>query len=189
MKKIISLFLQGLLFLAPISITFYILYVAFLALDSIIQETILDWFGIDILGLGFIVLFVLLVIVGLLGQTILARPFNYFTKRVFEKIPLLDFIYSSVSDLFQAFVGKDRKFNKPVIVRMFDSPNSVEKLGFLTDDDLTLIGEYEKVAVYFPHSYNFSGELYIVPKDRVRVINLPPGDVMKYIVSAGVTDL
>lgn len=189
MKKLIYLFLQGLLFLAPISITLYTLYFGFTAVDGFIQELLLDMLGLDVFGLGFIVLFFLLVSVGYLGQTILAKPFNYFTKQVLEKIPLLDFIYSSVSDLFQAFVGKDRKFNKPVIVRVNDSPDSMEKLGFLTEDDLTLIGEPEKVAVYFPHSYNFSGELMIIPKNRVKRINLPPGDVMKFIVSAGVTDL
>ena len=43
------------------------------------------------------------------------------------------------------------------------------------------------VAIYFPHSYNFSGELYLVPSERVETLNLAPAEVMKFVVSAGVT--
>jgi uncharacterized membrane protein len=52
-----------------------------------------------------------------------------------------------------------------------------------------VLGEYDKVAVYFPHSYNFSGEMFIVPKEQVRAVNLNPGEVMKFIVSGGVSEL
>ena len=39
----------------------------------------------------------------------------------------------------------------------------LEKLGFITQEDVSKLGvEGDKVAVYFPHSYNFSGELFIV---------------------------
>lgn len=48
--------------------------------------------------------------------------------------------------------------------------------------------ESEKVAVYFPHSYNFSGELFIVPAKQVKKLDAPPADVMKFIVSGGVAN-
>jgi uncharacterized membrane protein len=62
-------------------------------------------------------------------------------------------------------------------------------MGFLTEDDLSMIGQKEKVAVYFPHSYNFSGELFIVPFKQVTPLDLNPAEVMKFIVSAGVAGL
>ena len=65
----------------------------------------------------------------------------------------------------------------------------LEKLGFLTEHDLSILGEQDKVAVYSPHSYNFSGELFIVPSDQVRPIDISPTDVMKFIVSGGVSQL
>ena len=75
------------------------------------------------------------------------------------------------------------------MVRLHPENSTLEKLGFLTEDDLSLLGEKDKVAVYFPHSYNFSGELLIVPREFVTPVNLNPSDVMKFIVSAGITDL
>jgi uncharacterized membrane protein len=189
MKKIISLYLQGLLYLAPISLTFYILYLSFVLIDEFVQELILDMFGLDIFGVGFILISLILIITGYLGQTILAQPFKFLLSRVIDRIPFLNFIYSALNDLFSAFVGKERKFNKPVLVRLHPENSTLEKLGFLTEDDLSLLGEKDKVAVYFPHSYNFSGELFIVPREFVKTVSLPPSDVMKFIVSAGVTDL
>jgi len=189
MKKIVSLFLQGLLYLAPISLTFYVLYLSFVLIDDIVQSLILDMFGVDIFGVGFLVISIILILTGYLGQTILAQPFRFIIKRVIDKIPFLEFIYSALNDLFSAFVGKERKFNKPVLVRIHPENSTLEKLGFLTEDDLSLLGEKDKVAVYFPHSYNFSGELFIVPREFVTPVNLNPSDVMKFIVSAGITDL
>jgi uncharacterized membrane protein len=60
-------------------------------------------------------------------------------------------------------------------------------LGFVTEKNLEEFGLHEMVAVYFPHSYNFSGELYLVPASSVESVDLSPSEVMKFVVSGGVT--
>jgi uncharacterized membrane protein len=185
MKKLINLFLQGILYIAPIGVTAYIIYLVFRFVDSLLKEYLKDLLGIYIPGLGLVVVIVLLILIGLVGQTIIARPFKLLFRRVMDRIPLLKVIFSAFNDLFSAFVGKEKKFNQPVLV-LVNPISNLEKLGFLTEVDLSLIDEKEKVAVYFPHSYNFSGELFIVPKEQVRPVNLNPAEVMKFIVSAGV---
>jgi len=188
MKKLIKHFLQGLLYIAPFGVTAYIIYVAFRFIDNLLNDTLEEFLKIDVPGLGLIVIFFFLVLVGIIGQSILARPFKVLFNQILEKAPLLKLIYSALNDLFSAFVGKERKFNKPVIV-LVNPISNLEKLGFLTKEDLSQLGEKDKVAVYFPHSYNFSGELFIVPKERVRAIDLNPAVVMKFIVSAGISDI
>lgn len=185
MKRIINYFNQGLLYIVPLSITIYIIYVTFIFVDNLLNDILLDLLGVHIPGLGLIIIVLFLILAGLIGQTVIARPFKALYKRILDKAPLLKFIYSSLSDLFSAFVGKERKFNKPVLV-LVNEASKLEKLGFLTDEDLSKFGEKEKVAVYFPHSYNFSGELFIVPKSHVKPLDLKPADVMKFIISAGV---
>jgi uncharacterized membrane protein len=188
MKKIINYFLQGLLYLAPLGITTYIIYVAFTFIDSLLNDTLYQILEVDIPGLGLLLIVILLVLTGILGQTIIAKPFKIIFKRVMSRAPFLKVIYSALNDLFSAFVGKERKFNKPVIVLVHPVSN-LEKIGFLTENDLSKLNEKDKVAVYFPHSYNFSGELFIVPKDQVRILNNNPSDIMKFIVSGGVSGL
>jgi len=187
MKKLISYLLQGLLYLAPISITIYAIYALFSFVDGLLSEFLTHFIGERIPGLGALSVAVLLVLIGYVGQTVIAKPFKYLFRHLMERIPLLKLIFTSINDLFSAFVGKERKFNKPVLVKLSHT-NELEKLGFITDEDLNSLGEPDKIAVYFPHSYNFSGELFIVPKANVKPIDIPPADVMKFIVSAGVAD-
>jgi uncharacterized membrane protein len=187
MKKLFRIFLQGILYTAPIAITVYILYVIFKNVDGFLQKWLQQLFDINIPGLGLVIIIVLLIIVGFLGQTFIARPFRHMFNRLMKRIPILKVIYSAFKDLFSAFVGEEKKFNKPVLV-LVNKSLGLEKLGFLTEEDLSLIDEKTRVAVYFPHSYNWSGELFLVPRELVRAIDVPPAEVMKFIVSAGVAD-
>jgi len=185
MKKLMNYLLQGLLFIAPLAITGYIVYLLFNFVDGLLNDTLEKWLGVAVPGLGILVIIAFLVLVGFLGQTILARPFKALFAKLMERIPILKVIYSAFNDLFSAFVGKEKKFSRPVIVTINEASN-IEKLGFLTETNLEELGETDKVAVYFPHSYNFSGELFIVPRDSVRHVDVNPAEAMKFIVSAGV---
>lgn len=188
MKRLVNYFLQGLLYIAPLGITAYIIYVIFNFIDNLLDDKLEEIFKIDVPGLGFAVIFLFLVLVGIIGQSIFARPFKVLFKRIIEKAPLLKLIFSALNDLFSAFVGKEKKFNKPVMV-LVNPISNLEKLGFLTEEDLSILDEKEKVAVYFPHSYNFSGELFIVPRNQVRVVDVNPSVVMKFIISGGVSGI
>lgn len=185
MKRLINYMLQGLLFIAPLAITIYIIYQLFNVIDGILKELLIKWFDIYIPGLGIVIIILLLMLIGFLGKTFLGRPLKAFINKLQKRIPLLKVIYSAFNDLFSAFVGKEKKFNRPVLV-LVNHISNLEKLGFLTEEDLSRLGEKEKVAVYFPHSYNFSGELFIVPRENIRPVNISPADVMKFIVTAGV---
>lgn len=188
MKKIINYFLQGLLYIAPFGITAYMVFLIFSFTDNLLADTIEKYLKIDIPGLSIIIIFFFLVLLGIIGQSIIARPFKILFKRLLEKAPLLKLIYTAINDLFSAFVGKEKKFKRPVMV-LVNPISNLEKLGFLTEEDLSKLDEKDKVAVYFPHSYNFSGELFIVPKEQVRFIDIPPAVVMKFIISGGVSDI
>lgn len=188
MKKLARFFLQGILYLAPITVTAYIILLIFNFVDGLLEDFLFVFLDLSIPGLGIIILIIVLTVVGYLGQTIIATPIKRFTKRIIESVPILNVVYSAFSDLFSAFVGKEKKFNKPVMV-LVNPISNLEKIGFLTENDLRLLGEKEKVAVYFPHSYNFSGELFIVPVNQVRSLNVNAGDIMKFVVSGGVAGL
>ncbi len=185
MKKLFNYFIQGLIYIAPLAITGYIIYMIFSFVDGLLQQMLEELFGFKFPGLGLLILVFLLMLVGYLGQTIIARPLKALFERILQKVPVLNMIYSAFSDLFSAVVGKKKKFSNPVLV-LVNPISNLEKLGFLTEEDLELLDEREKVAVYFPHSYNFSGELFIVPRENVRPVHINPGDVMKFIVSGGV---
>lgn len=188
MKRIFTYFLQGLLLLSPLAVTLYSVFYIFEFADRLVRDPLKEHFQITFPGIGVVILFITLTLLGLIGQTIIVRPFTYFTRRLLKRLPLLNVIYTSINDLFTAFVGKEKKFNVPVRVCM-DKENNLWKLGFITERNLNEFGLNEMVAVYFPFSYNISGEMYFVPESSVETIDLSPSEVMKFIVSGGVTKI
>ena len=186
MKRLARYFIQGLLIIGPSFFTIYIVYILFTFLDTNIQSFFEEYLPFRIPGAGILALLFAITLLGFLGQSILFRPIERLLDRVLQRAPLIKFIYSSIRDLLSAFVGQERKFNRPVLVKV-NTISELEKMGFITTEDLSELGIKEKVAVYFPHSYNFSGEMFIVPKEAITPLNIPAAEVMKFIVSGGVT--
>ena len=186
MKRLFTYFLQGLVLVAPIIITAYTIYIMFDFVDGLLRDYIKDWFGKNIPGLGAIFIFAFLTLLGLVGESILAKPFKFIVQRILEKAPILKVIYSSLADLFSAFVGKEKKFNKPVMV-CFNKENNLWKMGFITQESLDDINVEGLVAVYFPHGYAFSGELYFMDTTAIKPLDMNPAEAMKFMVSGGVT--
>ena len=189
MSKIIRYFLQGLILIAPIAVTIYALVMLFEFVDGLLIQYLTQWIGFKIPGLGLAIIMVFISLIGYLGTTILFKPVINSLDRIISQAPLVKIIYTSIKDFMSAFVGKDKKFTEPVLVKV-NKDAELEKLGFITQHDLTKLGiEKGKVAVYLPHSYNFSGNLFVVPVENVRPINASPTEMMKFIVTAGVTSV
>ncbi len=188
MKKLFSIvigyFLKGLLYTVPLAITVYVIYQLFMFFDGLVT------LPYDIPGLGIIFLLIFITLMGLLGSSVIVQPISRRVIQIIENTPLLKTIYTTVKDLVGTFVEKKNSFRIPVLVKISDDSN-LQKLGFITEEDLSAIGinGEDKVAVYFPHSYAFSGNLYVVDRKNVKVIDQNATDVMKFIVSGGVAHL
>ena len=188
MKKLFSIiigyFLKGLLYTVPLAITIYVIYQLFMFFDSLVT------LPYDIPGLGIIFLLIFITLMGLLGSSVIVQPISRKLIHFIESTPILKTIYTTVKDLVGTFVEKNNSFRIPVLVKVSEDSN-LQKLGFITKEDLSTIGidGKQKVAVYFPHSYAFSGNLYVVDRKNVKVIDQNATDVMKFIVSGGVAHL
>ena len=181
MKKIINYFLQGLLYIVPISVTFYVVYWTFQKIDGILP--------FQFPGLGLIVIIALITIIGFAGSVIISSPINSFFQRLLKKAPLLRTIYSSMKDLMSTFVGKKKGFNQAVLIKLYEN-STIERVGFITNENLSSLGiKGGKILVYLPHSYAFSGQLFVVEKSYITPIDKPSSEIMKLIVSGGVTKI
>ncbi|HEX4877639.1 MAG TPA: DUF502 domain-containing protein [Chitinophagaceae bacterium] len=198
LKKVVQYFLQGLLIIAPLAITIYSIYWIVSTVDNwlpIFREPIKDEMGrvighqVKNYGLGFVIIISAVIVIGYLSSFFIqSRLFHLFDKWL-EKTPGIKFIYTSTRDFFEAFAGNKRKFNKAVLANVF--AEDVWIVGFLTDEEMAKFEMgADKVAVYVPQAYNFAGQLYILPRDKVRRIeHITSGEAMKYAVTGGVVDL
>jgi uncharacterized membrane protein len=182
-SKLLGYFLQGFIILAPIAITLYALYWLFDKVDRILRPYV------NIPGLGFVIIVVCIILVGWVSSNFLMGSFIRFFDQWMERTPVIKFIYSSTKDFFEAFAGDKKRFNKAVLANVF--AEDVWIIGFLTDEEMQKFNlGADKVAVYVPQAYNFAGQLYILPADKVRRIDgITSGESMKYAVTGGVVDL
>jgi len=185
MKRFLRYFLQGLLLILPIGFTIYIIFVAVSWIDNIIPRIS----GMEMYpGVGLAIILGVITLIGFIGSSLAAKPvFTFFENQIY-RIPLVNLIYSSVKDLTGAFLGDKNKFNQPVMV-LWNHDTNAHRIGFITESDLKHIELADKVAVYFPDSYNISGNLFLVPKDKVVLLHIPGAEVMKFVVSGGVSGL
>ena len=179
-KRLFRYFFRGILFIVPLALTIYIIIQSIKWLDGLIP--------VKIPGLGLLIILATITLFGYLGSTLLIKPFFDIMEKIIIKLPLANIIYTSLKDLMVAFVGDKRKFDQAVLVVM-NRQSGLHKIGFVTREDLSHLGMPGQVAVYLPHSYNFSGNLFVVPRENIIKIDAPGADVMKFIVSGGVAGL
>ena len=185
MNNIKNHFLKGLLYIVPVAVTFWVLVEVYRLLNGIIGRFLPgNW-----QYLGILALIVIITLFGYLGSVIITNPINSFFQRLLKRAPLLQTIYSSVKDLMSTFVGKKKGFNTPVLIKLYEN-STIERIGFITNEDLSSLGiKNGKMLVYLPHSYAFSGQLFVVDRSYITPIDKSSAEIMKLIVSGGVTEL
>lgn len=185
MKSILNYFLRGMLIVFPVGATIYLTILTVGWINSVFNNLLFGWIEFEIPGIGILTGFILITITGYIFTRAFTKPIFNFFDRLISKTPLVSIIYTSLKDLTEAFVGEKKKFNKPVKVQFNDA--GLIRFGFITQESMDNFGLDSEIAIYCPHSYNFSGNLYIVNSKAVTPIDIDPADFMRFIVSGGVT--
>jgi uncharacterized membrane protein len=191
-KALFNYLVRGALVILPVAAALFFIYWAFSKVDSALNLSNMIWVDqigkpIYIPGLGILTVIILLIVVGIVVTNFVTDPIKKWVGRWFNRLPVFNVIYTSFKDLTEAFVGDDKKFSEPVIVEVNET--GLKKIGFLTQKDLSKIGYPGDVAVYFPLSYSFAGQICLVNADRVKPLKMSASEAMKFIVSGGVSQL
>jgi uncharacterized membrane protein len=190
-------FFQGVVVLAPIGVTIWVVVSLFNWVDNFLPNVLNTLFPQQfaavngqipkVTGLGFVVAITLVLVVGWLSSLFFIERLMSIFDKILEKTPGIKIIYSSVKDFLEAFAGNKKKFDAPVLVNV-DSTD-VWRIGFITQKNTAHFGMDQFVTVYVPHSYAISGITYVIPSSRIK--KFPKGvsasEAMKYVVSGGVT--
>jgi uncharacterized membrane protein len=197
--KIFQYFLQGLIILAPITITIWAVSSLFNFVDNILPDLVeklspgflpKDEQGepIKIPGTGSVLVLIIVVGVGYISSSFIVSRLVVLFDKILEKTPGIKIIYSTVKDFVEAFAGNKRKFERAVLV--CTDTADVWRVGFITQEDVSEFELKEHVAVYIPQSYAFAGHLFFVKRDRIKILtSITAGDAMKFAISGGVTDI
>jgi len=197
-RKLLQYFFQGVVIIAPIGITLYLVIWLFNTIDNILPNLLYDLFPKymsepngtirTIPGLGFVLVIILVGLIGWVSSSFIVSRIVEVLDKVLHQTPGIKYIYSSVKDFLEAFGSNRRKFDKPVLVSV--DAEDTWRVGFITQTDVSQFELTEHVAVYVPLSYALTGVVYFVPKSKVRIVNnVNSADAMKFVISGGVTHI
>jgi uncharacterized membrane protein len=191
-RALLNYFIKGILVVLPIGAALFLIFWGVRSIDNALNLSGIFLTGktgkpLYIPGLGIVNVIVIILIVGVLVTNVITDPIKRWFNRWFKRLPIFNFLYSSIKDLTDAFVGEDKKFSEPVLVEVNEF--GLKKIGFLVQKDLAALNLPGEVAVYFPFSYSFAGQVIIISSDKVKPIDKGAADMMKFVVSGGVSGL
>ena len=197
-KRLLQYFFQGVIIIAPIGITLYVVIWLFNVIDNILPDLLYRLFPKlmsepngtlrTIPGLGFLLVIILVSLIGWISSSFIVSRIVDVLDKVLEQTPGIKYIYSSVKDFLEAFGGNRRKFDKPVLVSV--DVADTWRIGFITQTDVSQFELGEHVAVYVPLSYALTGVVYFVPKEKIKLLkNINSAEAMKFVISGGVTHI
>src|SRR6056297_960858 len=184
MKKIRTWFLSGLSVILPIGLTVFVLSKLFDFVDGILQEWVIRTLGVEIPGLGLILVVLIVLLVGMITSNFLGKKIVKFGETILGKIPLIKTIFNPIREIVSNLsANKSGSFKKVV---MIDFPmEGTKSIGFITSDQITLNDE-KKLCVFIPTTPNpTNGYLIIVEQQTVEVLDITVEEGLKMIVSMG----
>ncbi len=179
MRVLLRYFAQGVLIAVPIAVTLYVVYSLVRAVDGLLR--------LPVPGLGLVVTLVLLTVLGFVANSVIGTRLVALAEGLLRRVPLVKVLFGAVKDLVGAFVGDRKGFDHPVVVQLPGGQGRV--FGFATRESVPLPGLGEHVAVYFPQSYNFAGNLVAVPRADVTRLDVSSSELMSFVISGGIAGL
>lgn len=181
--------LRGFKVTIPLLLTFFVCYWVFNTIEAFFGDLLKPLIPTKYYfkGLGALLGLVFIFFIGLVVNAWIVKKFYALTDRLMAKIPLVKTVYQSLQDLMGMIDNKKDAMGAPVMIDI----QGIKILGFITATDLSGLRlndpKIENIVVYFPLSYQIGGFTTILPRSRVTPLSANTQDVMKFILTAGMT--
>jgi len=181
-----KIFKRGLLALAPVAISIAIVIWLLKTLEEIFSIP-LEWLVGEYYfpGLGLLVAIVFIFFVGIIINNFLIQKMTGFLDRLFARIPLFKTVYNSIVDVMNYFKPKEKEEKGKVVSIEIDG---MRFLAIMTREDFKDlpegIGEEGEVAIYLPLSYQIGGITAIVPRSKIKPIDMTVDQGMRFVITA-----
>ena len=183
-RKIEKWFLSGIAVVLPVAVTVFVLIWLFNLLDGILRNLIDRLFGINIPGLGLLVLIIIIFLVGIFTSNFIGKKITGWFEKIIGKIPLFKTVYNPVRKIISGLSGEKTESFQQVVLIEFPQEGR-KSIGFITNSDFS-IDEGENVSVFVPTTPNpTNGFLIIVDKKDVEVLDMSVNEGLNAVVSIG----
>jgi uncharacterized membrane protein len=195
-SRIRTYFLTGLVVAGPVAVTLWLVWWFVTWVDGLVRplfpmayrpETYLP---LKIPGLGLIIVFVALTLLGFLTANLIGRKLVEIGENILSRMPIVRPIYRTAKQIFQTLFSKSESSFRRVALIQFPSPGRWS-LVFLTQSPTEEIAgrlpATEHVSAFMPCTPNpTTGFFFYVPKDEVVELDITVEQAMTVIMSAGI---
>lgn len=195
-----SNFLTGLIVIAPIGITIWLIWTLTGWIDSWVlpfipdrynpSVLINDWVGIqiNIRGIGVVTFFVFTMIVGWIAKGLIGRSMIRWAESLVLSIPLIRTLYSGLKQIAETILQQGQQnFDKACLVEY--PRKGIWAIAFISTTakgEIKARAPEDMVSVFLPTTPNpTSGFLLFVPVKDTIVLDMSVEDAAKLIISAG----
>ncbi|PHQ84497.1 MAG: hypothetical protein COB65_05380 [Thalassobium sp.] len=204
-------FLAGLIIIAPIGLTLWLIWTVVGWIDSWVwpfvprgyqPEELVNWvnqmirgpeaerISVNVRGIGVFVFLTFTVFVGWLGKGLIGRSFLRWGEGIVERMPVVRSIYSGVKQIAETvFSQRDTSFDKACLIEY--PRKGIWAIAFISinakgEIRTKIHGDKEIVTVFLPTTPNpTSGFLLFLPRDEVIELDMTVEDAAKLVISAG----
>jgi uncharacterized membrane protein len=194
--RIRNYFLTGLVVAGPVAITIYLTWSFVTWVDDLVRplfpvalrpETYLP---VKIPGLGLIVAFIALTLLGFFTANFVGRKFVEFGESLLGRMPVIRPVYRGLKQVFETLFSKSGSTFRTVGLVEFPAPGmwSLVFLSTPPGSDITarLPTQEEHVSVFMPCTPNpTTGFFFYVPRREVIELDISVEEAAKLIMTAG----
>ncbi|HHI67927.1 MAG TPA: DUF502 domain-containing protein [Planctomycetes bacterium] len=190
MKILGRAFFKGLLTLAPVLLTIYVVYWTAVTAEGLLGKAIRLVVPAEsyVPGMGIAAGVAAIILVGFLLQAWIFGLLFSWGERLLEKVPLVKSLYSSIKDMLSFFGGGEGKKIGQVVAVELGEPK-VKLLGFVTREDMEGLpeglGGGDLVGVYLPMSYQIGGITAFFPRSALTPLDMTTEEALRFAVTAG----
>lgn len=202
-RRVRNSFITGLIIVAPVAITLYILVSLFNFFDGFLGQSLskLIWtlFGLDhyavlgrrIPGVGAIVTVILLVVTGALATNLFGRRLIDWGDQLLDRLPIVRSIYGTTKQITESLLTANKGAFKQVALVQYPRVG-IWTIGFVTSEGMPqveqAVGSSEHMLSIFVATVPnpTSGFVLLLPKSEVIILDIPVEDGLKYVISGGV---
>ena len=203
-----SNFLAGLIIVAPIGLTLWLIWTVVGWVDSWVWPFVPDyyqpeqlvnrflgrtqdnWIAVNVRGIGVVIFLLFTVIVGWIGKGLIGRSFIGIGERLVDRTPVVRSIYNAAKQIAETvFSQRDTSFDKACLVEY--PRRGIWAIAFISTNakgeiDTKLSDGEPTITVFLPTTPNpTSGFLLFLPASDVKVLDMTVEDAAKLVISAG----
>ena len=194
-QRLRSNFLTGLVIVAPVTLTIWVIWTAINFIDARVVPYVPEvynpktYLGVNIAGFGVVIFLLFTAFVGALAKGLFGRSFIRWYEGVLDRTPIVRSIYNAVKQLIETILSQsEASFKQACLVEY--PRRGIWAIAFISTQTTGEVPkkstESEMWSVFLPTTPNpTSGFLLFLPKRDVVLLDMTIEEAAKMVISAG----